>query len=36
MKKYFKLLLASMLLLCSGCHGKRTTSSFAMPASFDT
>lgn len=35
MKKYFKLLLASVLLLCSGCHGKRTTSSFAMPASFD-
>lgn len=33
MKKYFKLLLASVLLLCSGCHGKRTTSSFAMPAS---
>ena len=36
MKKYFKLLLASVLLLCSGCHGKRTTSSFEMPASFDT
>ena len=36
MKKYFKLLLASVLLLCSGCHGKRTASSFVMPASFDT
>ena len=36
MKKYFKLLLACVLLLCSGCHGKRTASSFAMPASFDT
>lgn len=35
MKKQIKCFFLSMLLLCSGCHGKRTAATFTMPETFD-
>lgn len=36
MKKILCLLLTGILLVASGCHGKKATSSFVIPDSFDT